>query len=285
MKKGYIYLILAALGYASMGALVRVLSTDLPALEQLFLRLLFSAFLTLLLVIFTKSSFKLKQKRDYLLIIPMGVIGYGLELSFYTLSFYFTSIGNALFIFSAYPIVTAIFAAIFLRERITKKLFVGLVLLSIALLLIFNPNNIMHGLLGNIFALLNATCFAVYVIFSRLLSRSGNKPETITLWTVILAICTSGIGSLVFEHPHLNLHPSTIGILLIFGFLNFISWNFVNKGFATVKAGVGTMLLSLEAIIGAIIGALFFHEIPGIIFNLGALEVLLAIYIVTFKVD
>lgn len=285
MKKGYFYLVLAALCYASMGALVRVLSTDLPALTQLFLRLLFSGFLTLLLLLITKNKFKLKRKVDYLLIIPMGIVGYGLELSFYTLSFYFTSIGNALFIFSAYPIFATIFGAIFLKEKISKKLLVGLALLSAALLLIFNPNNLAHGFLGNIFALLNAVCFAIYVIFSRVLSKHGNSSITITFWTVILAIFTSGIGALVFEKPVTHISMSTLTILLIFGALNFLGYNLVNKGFATVKASVGTMLLSLEAIIGAVIGAVFFKEFPSVIFLIGAIEVLLAIYIVSFKLD
>lgn len=285
MQKGYVYLIGAALCYASMGALVRVLSVSLPPFTQIFLRLIFSALLTFLLVLFTKSGFRLKRKIDYLLIIPMGIVGYGLELSFYTLSFYFTTIGNALFIFSAYPILATIFAALFLKEKISKKFIVGLILLSGALLLIFNPNDLTHGLLGNIFALLNAFCFAIYVIFSRVLSRHGNKAITITFWTVMFAMLTNGFGSLFFEKPNLHLQLSVVGILLIFGFLNFLGYNLVNKGFATVKASIGTMLLSLEAILGAIIGVIFFHEFPSLLFIIGALEVLLAIYIVSFRLQ
>lgn len=285
MNKGYLYLLLAALSYASMGALVRVLSTDLGPFSQLFLRLIFSAFLTFLLVFFTKSGFQLKRRIDYLLIIPMGIVGYGLELSFYTLSFYHTTIANALFIFSAYPLITAFLAFIFLKEHLTKRSVIALLVLFLSLLLLFNPNNITHGLLGNIYALLNAICFGIYVIFSRILSKHKNRPETVTFWTAILAILTSGVGAFTFEHPTFHLPLSTTGILLIFGFLNFLGYNLINKGFATVKAAIGTMLLSLEAVFGSVIGLVFFHEIPTVVFGIGAVEVILAIYIASFKLD
>src|ERR1041385_712415 len=124
MNKGYLYLSLAALSYASMGVLVRAISIDTGPFLQTFLRLIVSGLLTAGLVALRKKPFLLKQRSDYLLMLFMGTFGYGLQIIFYTLAIYHTTIGTTLFLMSGYPIVTAFLAYFFLKEKITKPLII-----------------------------------------------------------------------------------------------------------------------------------------------------------------
>jgi drug/metabolite transporter (DMT)-like permease len=285
MRKGYVYLVLAALSYASMSVLIKALSTDFGPFWQTFLRLIVSALLTLLLVIYTRQPFKLRQRSDYPIIAVMGIIGYGLQIMLFTASLYRNTIGNTLFIFSAYPILAAVLAHFILKERVNRRLGVALVLLLCVLFLLFDPTHVTGYLLGNTYALGACLSFAIYVICSRILAKRGNTAGTITLWSVGLAVITSGVAAVSLEQPVFHWSLSAIVYLSVFGLLNAAAFNFVNKGFATVNAGIGTMVLLLEPLIGSILGLVLFHEIPTITFGIGAIIMVAAVYIASFKLD
>lgn len=283
--KGYILLTLAALCYASMSLLIRTLSVDFGPYWQTFLRLVVSMILTAGLVLLRRKSLKLAQRSDYALMLPMGVVGYGAQILLFTLSLYHDTIGNTLFVFSAYPLFAALLAHFFLGERLTRRLGVAMVLLVCVLFLLFDPNNLTRYLTGNMYALLACLCFALYILCSRLLSRHGNAPETTTLWSVTLAALTSGAAAIGVDHTHVALHPRGALYLILFGVLNAAAFNLVNAGFRTVDAGVGTMILLLEPLIGSILGLIVFHEIPTLTFCLGAVIMVTAVYIATFVLD
>ncbi|HSA84262.1 MAG TPA: DMT family transporter [Patescibacteria group bacterium] len=270
MNKGYLYLLLAAASYASMGVLVRAISVDTGPLLQTFLRLIVASLVIASLLIARNKSFTLKHNEDYPMIILMGGIGYALQIILFTLAIYHTTIGNTLFLMSGYPIVTALLAYLFLKEKIHKNLLIAFVLLCIALLLIFQPGGTGTSLLGNLYALGTCITFSLYVIWSRILSKRGNAPETITLWSIAIGVVVSGIAAGVFETITLDLSPQSLIFLVLFGVLNAAAFTFINKGFALVQATTGTMILMSEPIIGSLLGLLIFHEIPTVIFLIGA---------------
>jgi drug/metabolite transporter (DMT)-like permease len=284
MNKGYLYLILAALSYASMGALVRAISVDTGPYLQTFLRLIVSALLTISLVTLRHKPFVLKHRSDYTIMIFMGIVGYGVSLLLYTLAIYHTTIGNTLFLLSSYPILTALLAYLFLKEKITKNLLISLLLVSIALICMFQPS-LGTSLLGNMYAVGVGITTAIYIICSRTLSSKGNAPETITLWSVALAVLTAGVATAMFEHINLSLSLPSLLFLIAFGILNFLAYNSINKGFAKVPAGIGTMILMLEPIIGSLLGLVFFAEIPSLLFLLGGGLLVVSVAIATWKTN
>jgi drug/metabolite transporter (DMT)-like permease len=285
MKKGYLYLLLAAFSYASMGALIKVLSVDFGPFWQTFLRLVVSALITATIVRLSKKPFTLKHRADYWLMLFMGVIGYGVQIMLFTLSIYHNTIGNSLFVFSSYPILAALLAFVFLKEKLLRRVVVAMIILACSLFLLFNPDHFGVHLLGNIYALLAGFTFATYIICSRVLSRRGNAPETTTLWSVSIAAITSGIAAVALEPAAFSFSPMAIFYLVLFGLLNAAAFNLVNKGFATVEVGIGTMILLAEPVIGSLLGLCLFGEIPTLTFILGAVIMLTAIYIATFKPD
>jgi|GEM_PF-5682002 len=279
MNRGYLFLSLAAVSYASMGVLVRAISIDTGPYLQTFLRLTVSFILTALLVKLRNKPFLLKKHSDYLLMLFMGIVGYGFQIILFTLAIYHTTIGNTLFLMSGYPIVTALLAYFFLKEKITKRLITSFIILCLALFLIFQPSGLGTSFIGNLYAVGVCLTFSLYVILSRIMSKRGNSAETLTLWSVALAVFTSGIAAGTFEHITVSLAPLTICFLILFGVLNAAAFNFVNKGFATVAVGAGTMILMSEPIIGSFLGFIFFGEIPSFIFLIGAVTLLVSVTI------
>ncbi len=281
--KGYIFLFLAALFYASMGALVKGLSISIGPYSQTFLRLIVSGILTFLLAYTTRKKLTLKSQKDYLIILFMGIVGYGLQIIFFTLALYHNTISNTSFIFSSYPIFSALFAVFILKEKLTSRIIFSLVLLLGGLFFIFDPQTLGTSLEGNIYALLGGITFALYIVGSRFLTKQGNGANAVTLWSVGLAVATSGIAAFGTEHVTLNLPFQAIIFLLAFGFLNFAAYNVMNKGFETVEASKGSIILMTEPIFGASIGFLLFSEIPTPRFLLGATLILIATFLDVFK--
>jgi len=281
MNKGYLYLILAAVSYASMGVLVKAISIDTGPYLQTFLRLIVSALLTALIVAARKKPFLLKHKSDYPLMLFMGVVGYGLQIILFTLAIYYTTIGNTLFLMSIYPITSALLAYLFLKEKISRNLLIAFAFMCVSLFLIFQPGGVGTSLIGNLYAIGVGITFSFYIVWSRMLSKRGNAAETITLWSVAIAVIVSGLAAAVFETITLSLSTQSIIFLIAFGILNASAFNFVNKGFAIVAAGVGTVILLLEPVIGSMLGLLFFREIPTFMFLIGATLMILAVFIAT----
>jgi drug/metabolite transporter (DMT)-like permease len=184
---------------------------------------------------------------------------------------------------SGYPIITALLAYLFLKEKITKNLLIAFVILCFSLFLIFQPGGPGTSLLGNLYALGTSVTFSLYVIWSRILSKRGNAPETITLWSVAIAVLVSGMAAGIFETITIALSPQTILFLLLFGVLNALAFTFVNKGFALVAAGTGTMILMSEPIIGSVLAFAFFQESPTVLFLFGGILLLLSVAIAVKK--
>jgi len=279
LKKGYLYLLGAALSYASMGILVKLLSIELTPLWQVFLRLSVSALLAYLLLYVRKKKIVPFIKRDWPLILFMGSIAYASNIIAFTFAFNYTTVGNVLFILSSYPLLTALFARIFLKEKISKNHFFGLCLLVVGLIFIFNPSNIYRYLFGNVLSLYVAFAFSLYVIISRYFSNKGEDAETVTFLSIGVGAVTSLIMALLFDKIPTSISVLTCLGIVVFGFVNFLGHLFVNFGFKSVKVSTGTMILMLEALIGSLLAFVFFKEVPTLFFLVGACFILSAVYI------
>lgn len=82
---GIIFLLTAALIYSLMPVLIRLLNVGhLPPISQVFLRYIFAFLAAGVYFVATKERFRI-QKRDLLLLVVMGVFGYGLTNLFFYL--------------------------------------------------------------------------------------------------------------------------------------------------------------------------------------------------------
>lgn len=281
MKKGYWYLIGSAIAYGAMGILVRFIAKELGPLSQTFWRLVVSGLLSLGLVILTKTKIQLKSKQDVWWMLFMGIIGYGLSIIAYTYALQFAPLANVLFVFSGYPIISALLAAVLLREKLTKNNYIALVLLVVSLTLMFDPTNLATYFIGNSISVFVGLTFAFYIVASKRLSQNKINSLTISFLSIWLAVITSGIAMILFEPITFHVSAVTAIEIIGFGFLNFAGYSLLNAGFKYVSVATGTMILLLEPIVGSILGYMVFREIPSTLFILGASVMILSIYIST----
>lgn len=140
--KAIILMLIAALAFAIMGAMVK-LSGDIPLFEKVFYRNLISLAMAYFMIRKSKMSFFGKgENQKYL--ISRSLLGLlGVVLSFYALNNLVLSDANMLNKIS--PFFVTLFAAVFLKEKLSKIQIPVLIIVFTGALLIIKPQFSLTG--------------------------------------------------------------------------------------------------------------------------------------------
>jgi len=138
IDQGVLYMLLASLFFAIVGAFAKILSREMPSVEVVFFRNIIS----LLFVTSTIFKYPIKQSggKPWLLFFRglMGLLG--------VLAFFYNiahiSLADAMTFSRTSPIWTAIFAYIFLGEKISKKGWIAIFIGFFGVVLIMKPNGL-----------------------------------------------------------------------------------------------------------------------------------------------
>jgi drug/metabolite transporter (DMT)-like permease len=283
---GIFFLLLSAFLYGIMPIMIRLLKVGgLPPMAQVFSRYIFAFISALIYFIVTKSKFKI-EKKDILLLLLTTIFGYALTNLFFTYGIIYTTVGNALFLFYIYGIITPIFSFFLLKERFNKFNLISLVLSLIALFFLFQPNSISTWKLGGFFAILSALCQSLYLISRRKLLKYS--AATMMIMNTVVGIIVLGILSFIFEGNFYSEVIQTVSsktwiTTIIFGVDNFLAWLFMTKGFELFKASTGSIVLLIENVFAIILAAIFLKEIPTYLTIIGGSLILLSSIVVISK--
>ncbi len=285
---GIYYLLLSAFLYSLMPVMIRLLGGGgIPPMSQVFLRYIF-AFLSAATYFFvvTKSKFHI-NKKDLPLFAFTTIFCYALTNLFFTYAILYTQVGNALFLFYSYGILTPLLGFIILKEKINKYQGAALVLSLIALYLLFQPNSIPTWKIGGFFALMAALGQSVFVIARR---KLGSYPaKLIMVSNTLVGVLSIGLLAVVMENKFyfqggvISLSPQTWLVTILFGIDNFLAWFMMSKGFELFEATVGSLILLVEIVFGIILALIFFKEIPTVMTVVGGLLIFLSSVAVIFK--
>lgn len=144
----------------------------LPALSLATLQLMASvALLTVLASRRSLQSIRATLSRSTL---ASGALEYGLTASLFAFGITRTTAGNAALINAAEPVLIVLAAALFLRERLGRRLVLPLVAVTVGLLLVMSPDLMTTGVPrgGDFLVLASAATGALYAILSRRLVES-----------------------------------------------------------------------------------------------------------------
>lgn len=132
--------------------------------------------------------------RNGLILVIAGVLGGPLGMLFYILGVRYSGAAYASIISSTYPVLGAIIARIFLKEKLPMKTYLGLVLIIIAVIFIgYKPGSLSvdksHLTLGLAFSFLSALGWGIQGVFL----SWGMKKETISQHMALLITVTSSL--------------------------------------------------------------------------------------------
>ncbi len=205
-----------------------------------------------------------------------GVIGYGISLGFQFIGTKLSTAANGALVTSATPAFILPFASLLLRERITLRKSLALLVSTLGVLAVIDPRT--AGLQpelfqGNLFLLAAALTWALYSVLVRRVTR---ELDVLTVsWIAFLGGLPLAVSLGLWELTNVGIGTITAGILAGVLFLGVIATALAmylwNTAFARLDAGVASLTFFAQPVVGAILGSILLGEKFTPLFLLGGL--------------
>ena len=230
MKKSYIYAGVSILLWSSTATITKLLLNSLNSIQILLGRSFF-AFMFLLIVNIIKDNLKhIKEYKikDYIQIIGIGLLGTFLYNLFLYLGINRMQASQAFIINYLWPIMIVIFSCILLKENITLKKAIAIVLSFIGVIIVTSNGNLLSidkkSLIGALFCILAAISYGLFSVLNK--QKNYNKYLSMMLFYFV-----SFIVSLVYilftkewYIPQANQLAGLIWIGIFTSAIAFTSW-------------------------------------------------------------
>lgn len=285
-QQGIKYMLFASLLFAFMGAFAKELSDTMNSVEIVFFRNVFGV----ILIVFSIYQKPLKQVggKPFLLLFR-GVAGFlALLMFFYNISQ--ISLAEAMTFSKTSPIFTAIFAYIFIKEKISFKGWLGVFIGFVGILLItkFDGSSLSKtdwlGILCGVGAAL------AYTSIRELKNYYENRTIVLSFMTigtigpVILMLIAEFYETSTFDFmiaPFTVPQMSDIGFILALGLFSTFAQIYMTKAYSCAKAGIiGTISYS-NIVFSIILGMFLGDALPDIWIFLGILLIVYSGFLVS----
>lgn len=272
--KAVLYMLVSALGFAFMGAMVK-LAGNLPVMEKVFFRNFISLFVAFgLLKKTTGPMLGKKENQKYLLARALlGLIG---------IFFYFYSIDHLVLADSAMlnklsPFFITLFAIIFLKEELTSMKVASMVIVFFGALMVIKPQwnlSIVPALAGFLSA---AFAGAAYTLVRYLKDREN--PSTIVFYFSLISV----LGCLPFMIVQFVMPTKMQFLYLILtGVFASIAQFALTYSYKYAPASEVAIYNYVNIVFSAIIGFFIWDEVPDKLSILGGVVILIMATIVYF---
>ncbi len=270
--------ILCGLGAASiwggMYVVSKVVLDIIPPFSLVSIRLILGA-LTLAVVLWIRGFPKISREQ-FLQILGVGLVGYGISLSLQFLGTKLSTAANGSLVTSATPAFVLIFAWMFLRETITMRRLSALLLATLGVIAVIDPRSAQLNpelFLGNVLLIGAAVTWALYSVLVRKVTQNlevisfsliaflGGLP--VSLPAGAWELKTMGVGAISL---------GVVGGVLFLGIIStalaMVLWN---SAFALVDANLASLTFFAQPVVGTVLGWLFLGERITPLFLLGGL--------------
>lgn len=184
------------------------------------------------------------------------------------------------------PILVLLFAAIIIYEKVTTTRLIGMLLGAVGALSIVltgkHLNFSLDTMTGNIFIVMNITCYSIYLVLIKPLMRRYN-PVTVMKWAFLfglLMVTPFTIGPAI-QVPGQNF-PMNIwaGFLYVIIGSTFLAYLLVTFSLKKLSAPVVGFYMYLQPLVAAIHGVILYHEKLSPIKILAAMLIFTGVYLV-----
>jgi len=264
------YLYLAGAMFISGSAVVvsKIMVGLLPTFLATELGIIVGLLFLLPLLFFIKKEaiqFDLKTNAVLLLQALFGVFFYGI-FTFWGLQY--TTAATSGLITSAAPVIVALLAFFFLKEKLSRQRILGILfvvtgLLAINLYPFFNSDTDgSTSIKGNMLILLAVLCESLFSILSKVACKPMSalyRTTIITFYAFLLLLPFSVYDGLQYDWAKIDISP----ILCVFyygAFVSFLSYVFWFKGIEKVPASSAAVFTGVVPVSSIVLSALVLHE-------------------------
>lgn len=284
---GSIYLALAASIWGGMFVAVKIAVVYIPPIPLVWMRFLIAIIVLMGVALYQHENLKVNRK-DLLLLISVGVLGHTISIVTQEYGTMYSSAQMGSVITSATPAFMLIFAVWLLKEKMTGRKILSIILATVGVILIAGVDNVdTSKQLGAFFSTVAALTWGLMSVMLKLVP-SRYSPLVVNLYAVMTAIvCLTPINlPTVADLPWdkiLN-SPEVIFSVIYMGAIStsiaFLLWN---KGLLLMDAGSSGLFFFFQPIVGTLLGWLILDEQVTLNFWLGSALVFIGVFLVTVR--
>lgn len=265
-RVGVILVTVSAIVFSTAGVFTK--AVDSGAWEIIFWRGVFAAGFTTAYILW-RGSFK----QDY---VAMGRSGWAVAIigasgtAAFIPAFKLTTMANVMLIYAAAPLIAALLAWFWIRERMTLRVMLGCMGAFVGVAIIVKGSLGELNLKGDLLALWMTIVMAVLmVIYRRYPATPAAGPAAMSS-LVLLPI------AILFSDPF-SIPLYDFFVMAAFGLIFAIASVTLAEGMKRIPAGEAALLSALETPLAPLFGWMFFAEIPASTTFLGGVVILLAV--------
>ncbi|MBE3038034.1 MAG: DMT family transporter [Chloroflexi bacterium] len=278
MKRDSLLGILAGLTataiWGGMYVVSKAVMAIIPPFSLIVLRLVLGI-LTLAVIVLVRKNWKVTAKQFWG-IFAVGLIGYGVSLGFQFVGTNLSTAANGSLVTSATPAFVLLFAAIILKEKITPRRLLALVVASLGVLAVIDPRTAQLSsqlFWGNLSLVAAALTWALYSVLVRRVTRNVDVLSTsLIAFAGGLPVCLP-LGA--WEAATRGYGPIGWGVVAGVLFLGIISTALAmylwNTAFAKLEAGVASLTFFAQPVVGTVLGAIFLGDNINPLFIVGGI--------------
>jgi drug/metabolite transporter (DMT)-like permease len=274
--RGTIYGLTAAAIWGGMYVVADVVLLTIPPFTLLTLRLILGA--AILAVILWCSGIAFPSRRDIRRVLGVGVIGFGISIGAQFVGTDKSTAVNGALVTSASPAFILIFAALILREKLTTRRIMAVVLATVGVLVIVNPGQAdfsSETFAGDMALAVAAVTWGLYSVLVRLVSARINT-LVVTLLAFMGGLLLTIPASLVelAQRPVGAIDGGTILGVLYLGVISTAAAMWLwNRAFALVDASVASLFFFAQPLVGALLSMIFLGQQMTLALWLGGLMI------------
>lgn len=227
-------------------------------------------------------------KRDWLLIGWIGFIGYFVSISFQFIGTKLSDAHMGALITSATPAFVVIIARILLKEKLSLRKVLSLVIATLGVVIVIGWNtNLESHFWGNLILVGAALTWALLTVYVKIASQRISS-FTVTTFSILFAIVFTTpamlweirINQIVLDS---SVHLVISGILYLGIFSTAIAFFLWNKGMELMDAGFGSLFFFFQPIVGSLLGWLLLQEKLDARFFIGGTLIIAGVLIVMLQ--
>jgi len=280
---GALYLSLAASIWGGMYVVSKIVLTVVPALPLVWLRYVIALIALFIMGIMGQVSWRI-QKKDLPLIIAIGIIGYVISISTQFIGTKLSTAQLGSVITSSTPALMVLFAYPILKEKVTWRKTISVILATLGVLMIIGLGGMDKSFqLGGLILVIAAITWALMSVLVKLIPQHYS-PLVITTYAILVAAIVLIPPTLLQLHEinvDLLLEPRIVGGILYLGIVStalaFYLWN---KGLQMLDAGAGGIYFFFQPLVGTLLGWIILGEQVSFSFWLGTLLVIAGVLLV-----
>ncbi len=278
-RRGLLYVAVATFFFSTAPVLIRWAADSLSAYEISGLRMAVAAAIVLAVAALKKQAPRL-SRREWLKFALYGLIT-SLHFLLFVAAFNFTTIAHALSLTYTAPIFVTLLSALFLREPVARRKYVGIAVavIGVAILTSFQPQFSGRMLIGDLLAVGSAICYALYSVIGR---SERNRYPLMTYAAVMYSTAALWLAPAVLANltPSGYTWPAVLSVLALGIFPLALGHTLYNAALRHTHATYVNLIATQEVTGGIILGWLLLGEMPTVNSIIGAVVTLVGIGLV-----